>query len=129
MIADHVTDYPTSEIGTLELEAGMLRLFGDVTRLRIIDALSHGPRPVNGLCEELHVPQPTVSRHLRALREGAVVVATRHGAFVEYRLRDHHVLKVLDSLRRYLAVLGSRDTAALAQHGSGRPRQMEDEER
>ena len=38
------------------------------------------------LTQELEVPQPTVSRHLKVLREGGLVKATRQGASVQYEL-------------------------------------------
>jgi ArsR family transcriptional regulator, virulence genes transcriptional regulator len=80
----------------------MCRALGDATRLRIIYALAHGELSVSELCLQFGVPQPTVSRHLRVLREHALVTATRDAQFVRYRLRDPHVLKVLDGLRRFL---------------------------
>ncbi len=38
-------------------------------RREILDLLASGERAVNDLVDQLHVPQPLVSKHLRVLRE------------------------------------------------------------
>jgi DNA-binding transcriptional ArsR family regulator len=100
-------EHRTSHHAVREAEASAFRLLGDPTRLHIVDVLGRGPRSVTELCREVGSPQPTVSRHLRVLREGGVVVATRRGNSVTYRLKDHHVLKVVDAMRRYLVAAAS----------------------
>jgi len=55
------------------------------------------------LAESLDIPQPTVSRHLKVLRERSLVTTERDGAAVYYSLTDRRVVEALDLLR---AVLG-----------------------
>jgi DNA-binding transcriptional ArsR family regulator len=89
--------------GVFELEASMCRALGDATRLRIVYALADGPLSVGRLSRLLQASQPTVSRHLKVLREQSLVSASRHGQLVEYELRDSQVLGALDALRQVLA--------------------------
>lgn len=51
----------------------------DPTRRRILAALSHGARPVGELVQELEVSQPTVSKHLKVLRDVGLVTTRAEG--------------------------------------------------
>lgn len=73
----------------LEPLAGLFRLLSDKTRLRILMLLSKGERNVTSLCEELKLPQPTVSHHLGLLRIERIISNRRHGKQVFYGLDGH----------------------------------------
>jgi DNA-binding transcriptional ArsR family regulator len=76
----------------LDQMASLFRLLSDKTRLSILMRLSEGERNVTTLCEELALPQPTVSHHLGLLRMNNVVGNRRHGKQVFYALHglsDH----------------------------------------
>jgi ArsR family transcriptional regulator len=60
---------------------------------------------VNELADILALSQPTVSRHLKILRDRGLVCADRKGQLVYYKLQDWRVIQALDLLR---AVLGAR---------------------
>ncbi len=75
---------------------------GDPKRLMILYSLSRQPRYVSELAAELDLPQPTVSRHLKVLRERGMVQTTRDGAAVYYSLADERVIQALDLLRAML---------------------------
>lgn len=51
----------------------------DPTRRRILGAVKNGPRPVNDVVTELGVSQPTVSKHLKVLREAGLVTMEAQG--------------------------------------------------
>ena len=70
----------------LEQLTAMFRLLSDKTRLNILLLLSAGERNVSSLCEELELPQPTVSHHLGMLRMGNVIINRRAGKQVFYEL-------------------------------------------
>jgi DNA-binding transcriptional ArsR family regulator len=70
----------------LEPLAGLFKLLSDKTRLRILMLLSQGERNVSSLCEELKLPQPTVSHHLGLLRIERIISNRRHGKQVFYGL-------------------------------------------
>ena len=69
-------------------------VLGDPTRRRILDLLRGRERAVGELVAELELAQPTVSKHLRALR-GAGMVAVRPEAQQRfYRLRPEPLLEL-----------------------------------
>lgn len=74
---------PAPSISALAL----LETLAEPTRLRIVNCLAAAPLFVSDLQAVLDVPQPTVSRHLRILRDAGLVRDTPIGQFVLYRLR------------------------------------------
>ena len=65
----------------------LLLTIEEPTRLRILNCLAAAPLFVSDLQVILDLPQPTVSRHLRVLKEADVVRDTPIAQFVLYRLR------------------------------------------
>ncbi|WP_374579552.1 ArsR/SmtB family transcription factor [Phenylobacterium sp.] len=55
-----------------EIDATLAAL-ADPYRRRAVDILARGPRPAGELARELGLSAPTMSRHLRALRESGLV--------------------------------------------------------
>lgn len=73
---------------TTDLEP-LVSLFGllrDKTRLNILMILARGERNVSSLCQELGLPQPTVSHHLGLLRTKNLISNRRNGKQVFYGL-------------------------------------------
>jgi DNA-binding transcriptional ArsR family regulator len=50
-----------------------LAALADPHRRRVVDLLSHGPRAAGDLARELALSPPSMSRHLRTLRESGLV--------------------------------------------------------
>ncbi|MCC6805506.1 MAG: winged helix-turn-helix transcriptional regulator [Anaerolineae bacterium] len=75
---------------------------GSPIRLMIFYALSSGSRYVSDLADELDLPQPTVSRHLKVLRERGLVTTRRDGPAVYYELADARVIQALELMRSVL---------------------------
>lgn len=68
---------------------GLLKELADPIRLRVIDRLSNeGPATVTRLADELGLPLPQLSNHLRRLRDAHLVTAQRDGRQVVYSLAD-----------------------------------------
>ena len=84
------------------LHASICQALADPKRILILYALSEGPRTVTELTEALDVPQPTVSRHLKVLRERRLVSTEREGTNVRYSLADDRVIGALDTMRAVL---------------------------
>lgn len=80
----------------------------DPLRRRILELLADEQLCTCHLVAELGVKQPTVSHHLRVLREAGVVDATPCGRFTYYRLRP----EVLERLADGLTVLADAARAA-----------------
>jgi ArsR family transcriptional regulator, zinc-responsive transcriptional repressor len=70
----------------LEQLTSLFRLLSDKTRLNILLLLSDGERNVTSLCDELKLPQPTVSHHLGLLRMNNIIGNRRNGKQVFYSL-------------------------------------------
>jgi ArsR family transcriptional regulator len=71
--------------------AELLGAFADPARLRIIAALTVCELCVCDLSAALHMPQSSVSHHLRTLRSLRLARARRDGRLVYYSLDDTHV--------------------------------------
>jgi len=67
---------------------------GDPTRVRILDALSHGELCVCDLAAVLGVSQSAVSHQLRLLRGMRLVKPRRDGRVVFYALDDQHIMSI-----------------------------------
>jgi DNA-binding transcriptional ArsR family regulator len=61
-------------------------VLAESTRRRILDCLREGERPVNALVAELGISQPTVSKHVRVLRDAGMVSARADAQQRRYRL-------------------------------------------
>jgi DNA-binding transcriptional ArsR family regulator len=85
------------------LHAHVCQALADPKRILILYALADQPRYVSELADYLSIPQPTVSRHLKVLRDRSLVTAERDGTAVYYSLTDLRVVNALDLLRAVLA--------------------------
>ena len=91
------------------LHAQVCQGLADPTRILILYFLADSPRRVTELAEMLEVRQPTVSHHLKVLRDRGLVTTTREGNAVRYALRDRRIIQALDLLRAVMAdVLAER---------------------
>ncbi len=83
----------------LALEADFCAALSDPTRIFILYALSEKSLNVTELTNELGIPQPTTSRHLKVLRERGLVDTERQGTVIIYHLTDNRIIQALDLLR------------------------------
>jgi DNA-binding transcriptional ArsR family regulator len=72
--------------------ADTFRALGDPTRVRMLDALSHGELCVCDLAAVLRLSQSAVSHQLRLLRGMRLVRPRRDGRVVFYSLDDQHIM-------------------------------------
>ena len=86
-----------------ELHAHLCQAIADPKRILILYTLSDGPRNVTEIAEEYDLPQSTVSRHLKTLRERGLVNTSRQGNSITYSLADPRVIEALDIMRSMLA--------------------------
>ena len=84
----------SEDLALRECEAAARRALDGVTRLRLVYAVASGPPTVGDMCQALDLPQPTVSRRLKVLRDQSPSAAARDGQFVRNELTDPHLLKV-----------------------------------
>jgi ArsR family transcriptional regulator len=72
--------------------AETFRALGDPTRVRILDALSHGELCVCDLAALVRMSESAVSHQLRVLRNLRIVKPRREGRMVFYALDDRHII-------------------------------------
>ena len=77
-----------SDAAAVDLER-LLKALADKTRLKIVHQLLHAGDEAVCVCDvvpELGLTQPTISYHLKQLREAGLVERERRGTFAHYRL-------------------------------------------
>ena len=90
---------PTLKQEIMQLEADFCAALSDPTRIFILYALSERALNVTELTNDLGIPQPTTSRHLKVLRDRGLVYPERQGTVITYHLADRRVIQALDLLR------------------------------
>ena len=85
-----------------QLEADFCSALSDPTRILILYALNEKPLNVTELTNELGLSQPTMSRHLKVLRERGLVQTVRTGTVITYHLSDPRLIQALDLLRNVM---------------------------
>ena len=90
---------PVLKEEVIQLEADFCAALSDPTRIFILYALNERSQNVTELTNELGIPQPTTSRHLKVLRERGLVDSERQGTVITYHLADRRVIHALDLLR------------------------------
>ena len=82
--------------------ADVFKLLGDPTRVRLLDALSHGERCVCDLAALVGTSESAISHQLRLLRSARLVRVRRVGRMAYYSLDDHHVIGLLHDARKHV---------------------------
>ena len=106
-----------SELVTPDAVQGLAETFnaiGDPTRVRILDALSHGELCVCDLAAVLRLSQSAVSHQLRLLRGIRLVRPRRDGRMVFYALDDKHIIRLFRQGLRHV-----QEAARVPQRATG----------
>jgi ArsR family transcriptional regulator len=91
---------------------------GDPKRILILYELRECPRRVSDLAETMNMPQPTLSRHLKILRDRSLVLASREGTGVTYSLAEPRIVEALDIMRGVLRSILRRESEVVQLAGS-----------
>jgi DNA-binding transcriptional ArsR family regulator len=99
----------------------VFKLLGDPTRVRLVDALTHGERCVCDLAALVGMTESAVSHQLRLLRAARLVRVRRAGRLAYYSLDDHHVVGLLHDTRKHVqeSAAEEREPASAAALTSG----------
>lgn len=73
--------------GDAEVMAAMFKALADPVRLRLLSRVASHPSGEACVCDiaDVGVSQPTVSHHLKKLREAGLLTSERRGTWVYYR--------------------------------------------
>ncbi|GHH28786.1 ArsR/SmtB family transcription factor [Streptomyces lanatus] len=88
-----------------EAKAEFFRMLGHPVRIRVLELLQDGPKPVRDLLAEIEVEPSNLSQQLAVLRRSGIVTATRTGSTVVYKLAGGDVAELLAAARRILSEL------------------------
>ncbi len=86
-----------------KLVASRFRVLGEPMRLRILQALEDGEKPVNDIVVLLKSSQPNISKHLKTLCQERLVDRRRAGLNIRYSIADPVVFKLCDLICRTAA--------------------------
>src|SRR3954453_8438458 len=93
-----------------KVKAELFRTLGHPVRVRVLELLQDGPRPVRELLAEIEVEASSLSQQLAVLRRSGLVTSSREGPSVVYALSTAAVADLLAAGRRILSsVLTDRD--------------------
>jgi ArsR family transcriptional regulator len=92
--------------------AETFRMLGDATRVRILDALSHGELCVCDLAALVGMSESAVSHQLRLLRNLRLVRPRREGRMVFYALDDHHIISLFRQGLRHVQEATARNASS-----------------
>lgn len=85
-----------------QAKAEFFRTLGHPVRIRVLELLQDGPRPVHGLLSAIEVEASNLSQQLAVLRRAGLVVSRREGSTVLYELSAPEVADLLRAARSIL---------------------------
>jgi DNA-binding transcriptional ArsR family regulator len=85
---------PPPEQGLIDL-VQIFQALSDLTRVKVVFALTEGERSVNDIADAVNASPSTVSHHLRRLKDAGLVTFHRHGNQVFYSIEDIHIAAIL----------------------------------
>lgn len=105
---------PGGETPLHEIKAELFKALGHPLRVRVLELLAPGERPVSELLLETGLEASHLSQHLAVLRRTGLVTARREGNAVRYALAHPSVVELMTAARTFLldSLAGTR--AALA---------------
>ena len=94
IIAEVKSNLPDDDL-ILEVSENF-KIFGDLTRLKIMQALFQKELCVCDITAVLEANQSTISHQLRILRQNNLVKFRKEGKMAFYSLADDHVVKIIE---------------------------------
>jgi DNA-binding transcriptional ArsR family regulator len=89
-------------------QPAVFQVLGEPRRLAIVELLRDGERPVGELVHHLGLSQPTVSKHLRVLKEAGLVAVRADAQRRLYRIRPEPLAELDDWLAPYRQLWATR---------------------
>ncbi|MFC6322657.1 ArsR/SmtB family transcription factor [Companilactobacillus baiquanensis] len=86
----------------LEAMVNVFKAFGDMTRVKIILALSQTPLSVGEIADSLEMSQSSISHQLSLLKQLNLVSSMRKGRNIHYRLSDQHIITIFNQTKEHI---------------------------
>ncbi|MBU1197977.1 metalloregulator ArsR/SmtB family transcription factor [Candidatus Micrarchaeota archaeon] len=84
------------------MHADVCKVLSNHVRLEILDLLRDGERSVSELIKKTGLSQANISQHLSLMKQKRVVVATRRGKNVFYKVSNPKIIRAFDLMRNVL---------------------------
>lgn len=101
ILLDSVADNMISDNTSKKL-AGVFKVLGDPSRVKIIYALLQSELCVGDISTTVGISQSAVSHQLRVLRDLRLVKSRRDGQLIHYSLDDLHVINLLSECLEHI---------------------------
>ncbi|GHF49971.1 MULTISPECIES: ArsR/SmtB family transcription factor [Streptomyces] len=85
-----------------QAKAEFFRMLGHPVRIRVLELLQDGPKPVRDLLAAIEIEPSSLSQQLAVLRRSGIVTSTRTGSTVVYELAGGDVAELMRAARRIL---------------------------
>ena len=80
-----------------ELKASILSAIAHPNRIRILEFLKNGIKCNCEIAPALNLEQSNLSRHMKILVQGGIVVSWKDGLRVNYKIADESIFEILDA--------------------------------
>ncbi len=77
----------------------MFKALGDSTRLRILELIKNGEKCICEIIPYTGKSQPTVSQHLRILRQANLVEQRKEGTNIWIHPKDKQIYQIINEIR------------------------------
>lgn len=91
-----------TDVPLYQAKASLFRTLGHPVRIRVLELLQGGPKPVRELLADVEVESSSLSQQLAVLRRAGLVTSSREGTTVLYTLSSPEVGRLLDAGRGLL---------------------------
>ena len=93
----------------IESSMAIFKALGDLTRLKIIDAIFDQEKSVNMIAKDINLSQSAISHQLKFLRDVDIVRFKQNGKERLYYLSDDHVRTIIDQVFKHTEDCGDED--------------------
>ncbi|MBS3749140.1 MAG: winged helix-turn-helix transcriptional regulator [Candidatus Thermoplasmatota archaeon] len=80
-------------------EIDVFKALGDSTRLRILELIKNGERCICEIIPKTGKSQPTVSQHLRILRQANLVEQRKEGTKIWIHAKDKQIYQIIKKIQ------------------------------
>jgi DNA-binding transcriptional ArsR family regulator len=85
-----------------ELKAGILKVFAQPTRLKILECLRSGEKSIYEVVSAIHGEQSNVSRHIFLMQKNHIATTRKDGVRVMVKVKDPEIFNILDRVSKIL---------------------------
>lgn len=105
----------TAGVPLYQAKAEFFRVLGHPVRIRVLELLQDGPRPVRDLLAEIGIEPSSLSQQLAVLRRYGIVTSHREASTVVYELAGGDIAELLRIARRFLTEMLAGQSELLAE--------------